>query len=149
MRIIRSFGRWIAAATTLAVLSACGPVIETHYDYLPPSQQGGMQCLSQCQQGQNQCQRDAAAAKEECRYREEERIAYEYDEAREKYYHDLELYAAAPEKFSKPTEPTRGYPSYYRCDNQENQCQNSFNMCYRSCGGQVSERQVCVANCDQ
>jgi hypothetical protein len=149
MGIVQNLGRWIAAAGIFAILSACGPVIETHYDYLPPSQQGGMQCLSQCQQGQNQCRRSAEEEKAECRYREDERIEYEYDQAREKYYFDLELFAASPEKFAKPTAPTRGNPSYYRCDNQQNQCQANFNMCYRSCGGQVNERQVCVANCEE
>lgn len=142
---------WGKAAFLGAVgflLAACGPVIETHYDYLPPENAGGMQCLAGCQKNQNACQRDEAVAKEECRYREERRVEDAYEEAMEKYYFDLALHAEAPDRFAKPTQPTRGYPSYYRCDNQSSQCQSGYNMCYRSCGGAVSERQVCVANCD-
>lgn len=149
MQNARNWGQWAIAALSAIILTACGPVIETHYDYMPPSSQAGMQCVLSCQQAQNQCQRDAAEAVEECRYQEDRRVEDAYAEARERYDRDLLLYAASPEKFSKPAEPTKGYPSYYQCDNRGSQCQPNFNMCYRACGGQVAERQVCVANCEE
>ncbi|AWZ03079.1 MAG: hypothetical protein NXH87_12975 [Rhodobiaceae bacterium] len=149
MQFFKNMSRFVAWPVVALALIACGPVIETHYDYAPPASQAGMQCLAACQQGQNQCNRDAAEAVQQCRYNEERRVEDEYYEARERYNEDRLLYAAAPEKFSKPTEPTKGYPSYYQCDNQGSQCQANFNMCYRSCGGQVRERQVCVANCEE
>ncbi|PCJ70419.1 MAG: hypothetical protein COA62_07440 [Rhodobiaceae bacterium] len=148
MGIVGNLRRWAVVAMSVAILSACGPVIETHYDYLPPESNLGMRCLAGCQDGLAQCRHTEAVATEECRYREEGRVEDEYELAREKYYRELELYAASPDKFSKPSEVSKGYPSYYRCDNQASQCQPNFNMCYRACGGQVRESQVCVANCD-
>ncbi len=145
---MHQMGKWLLAMLSVAALTACGPVIETHYDYLPPANSGGMQCVAGCQEAQNQCNQYAAEATNQCRYDEERRVEREYSEAKERYDRDLLLYAASPEKFSKPTEPTKGYASYYQCDNQASQCAPNFNMCYRACGGQVSERQVCVANCE-
>ncbi|MEQ9519366.1 MAG: hypothetical protein RLN89_07990 [Parvibaculum sp.] len=141
-------GLWLVAILGIVGLAACGPVIETKYDYLPPANVGGMQCLSGCQNAQNQCNQYAAESASQCRYDEERRVEEAYHDAKERYDRDLLLYAASPEKFSKPTEPSKGYPSYYQCDNQASQCVPNFNMCYRSCGGQVGERQVCVANCE-
>jgi len=149
MQFLGNLSRWAAGVALMFGLAACGPVTETHDDYQPPGSQAGMQCLAQCQQGQNQCTRAASEATQECRYSEERRVEEEYYAARDRYNEDRLLYAAAPEKFSKPTEPSKGYPSYYHCDNLGSQCQGNFNMCYRSCGGQVRERQVCVANCEE
>lgn len=149
MVFLGKWGRWMVLGVASALLSACGPVIETHYDFQPPANQAGMQCVTGCQKGQNQCTRHEADARQECRYIEEARVDEAYREAKDRYDRDLLLYAASPEKFSKPTEPGKSYPSYHHCNDQGLQCQADFNMCYRACGGQVQERQVCVANCEE
>jgi len=169
MGIVKNLGRWIASGGLVALLSACGPVIETHYDYLPPNQQGGMQCLSQCQQGQNQCRRSAQAEQSDCRYREDLRVRdenaraqenYEYeidqyyreknraDKARQRFYRVNGTYEGAPGLPEEPSKPYERSPSYYQCEDIGSQCIIHFNACYSSCGGRVTERQVCVENCD-
>lgn len=139
---------WLLAMLGAVALAACGPVIETKYDYLPPANSGGMQCVAGCQQAQNQCNQYAAESANQCRYDEERRAEEEYRDARERYDREMLLHVADPNKFAKPSEPSKSYPSYYRCEDTAAQCVPNFNMCYRSCGGQVAERQVCVANCE-
>jgi len=161
--------RWVSVIATFAILGACGPVIETHYDYLPPSQPGGMQCLAQCQKGQNQCVRSAQAEQSDCRYREDLRVRdenaraqenYEYEvdqyyrernraeKARERYFRVHGTYEGAPGLPEEPSTPYKRSPSYYQCEDIGSQCIVHFNTCYSACGGSVTSRQVCVENCD-
>lgn len=139
----------IAAMGLLIGLAACGPVIETHYDYQPPKSNSGMACISNCQEQQGFCQADAQRYKERCRRDMEREAERQYERARNEYIVKLKLHAKEPEKYKEPKEPYRPSPNYYQCDNQGNDCLGGYHMCYRSCGGQILERQVCVANCDQ
>lgn len=170
MQFFKNMSRFVAWPVAALALAACGPVIETHYDYTPPSQQGGMQCLSQCQKGQNQCTRNATAERSECRYREDQRVSdenaraqgnYEYEldqylyekrraeKARQRFFRVNGTYEGAPGLPERPDAPYERTASYYQCEDIGSQCVGQFNMCYSSCGGQVRERQVCVANCEE
>jgi len=139
----------IAAFALFFALSACGPVIETHYDYIPPANSAGMKCVASCQEQQTFCQADNRRFQEKCRRDAERNVEREYERKREKYIADLKLHAREPGKYKEPKEPYRASPSYWQCDNQGSDCQGGYNMCYRSCGGQIGERQVCVQNCEQ
>lgn len=170
MTILRDLGHFVGLLAVGMVLAACGPVIETHYDYTPPSQQGGLQCLSECQRGQNQCNRNADAERSDCRFREDQRVRdenaraqenYEYeldqylyekrraDKARQRFFRVNGTYEGAPVLPERPDAPYERTASYYQCEDIGSQCVGQFNTCYSSCGGQVRERQVCVANCDE
>lgn len=142
--------RRILVAMTLSLgLAACGPVMETRYDFTPPPSKSGMQCVQNCQADQSMCQADARNAKMECRASADRQSEAAYQKAKDDYIVALKLYSKDPAKFPEPTEPYKSTPSYYQCDNLGSECTGQYNMCYRSCGGQIGERQVCVANCDQ
>lgn len=130
-------------------LAACGPVMETRYDFTPPPTKSGMQCVQNCQADQSMCQSHARDAKMECRANADRQSEAAYRKAKDDYIVALKLYAKDPAKFPEPKEPYKYSPSYYQCDNMGSECTGQYNMCYRSCGGQIAEHQVCVANCDQ
>lgn len=134
----------------LGLLAACGPVIETHYDYQPPQGRGGMQCVQNCQYDQSACLEHTRREKEMCRRDAERRAEREYRRRMDDYVHALKQHARDPGKYpEEPREPSKEYPSYFSCDMIREECVPQYHACYRSCGGQVFENQVCVANCDQ
>ena len=60
------------------------------------------------------------------------------------------------DKLRQPRSPIKPYPpnrnaifNRFRssCNNADSNCELAFNQSYRSCGGTVSTRQVCVSNC--
>lgn len=130
-------------------LSACGPMMETRYDFKPPASKAGMQCVSNCQSDQSQCLEHGRREKETCRRDVDRKVAREYEKAKDKYIVALKLYSKEPGKYPEPKEPERGYPNYYQCDQMGSECVPQYQMCYRSCGGQIEEYQVCVANCEK
>ncbi len=61
------------------------------------------------------------------------------------------------EKLLPPSRPVKPYPPdkdriygqlMAKCRNIQNDCEFRFNQAYRACGGTVTNRQVCVSNCD-
>ncbi len=60
-------------------------------------------------------------------------------------------------KLYPPHSPVKPYPPnrntifnrfLSECNNQTMNCEQAFNQSYRSCGGTIINRQVCVSNCD-
>lgn len=129
-------------------LSACGPMMETRYDFKPPVTKSGMQCVQNCQSDQSSCLERGQHQKAMCRKDVDRRIERDYQKAKDDYIVALKLYAKDPARFSEPVEPRRGYANYGQCDSLGSECVPQYQMCYRSCGGQISEYQVCVANCE-
>lgn len=139
----------LSVFTVFLGLAACGPMMETRYDFKPPTTKSGMQCVQTCQADQSQCLEHARHEKETCRRDIDRKIEHEYRKAKDDYIVALKLYAKDPSKFAEPKEPSRGYPNYYQCDQAGSQCVPQYQMCYRSCGGEIREYQVCTANCEQ
>ncbi|MCP3673827.1 MAG: hypothetical protein GY829_05070 [Gammaproteobacteria bacterium] len=61
------------------------------------------------------------------------------------------------ENLYPPHSPVKPYPPnrntifnnfVSQCNNQMINCQQAYNQSYRSCGGTITNRQVCVSNCD-
>jgi hypothetical protein len=145
-RLLRNF---IVTAGLALGLAACGPMMETRYEFTPPPSKAGMQCVQNCQADQSMCQADARKAQEKCRKDADRTVERQYQKARDEYIYALKLYASDSAKFPKPKEPRKQSASYYQCNNLGSECAGQYNICYRSCGGQILEHQVCVANCDQ
>src|SRR3990167_339271 len=105
----------------VSMLSGCGPMYETQYKYIPPASNIGKMCTSQCVQSKSMCQQMCEMRKQSCRRGERVRSGKKDDR-----------------KFDY-LEPN--------CDNIACDCTETFNTCYGACGGEVLERQVCVAFC--
>ncbi|MBX3492755.1 MAG: hypothetical protein KF899_07350 [Parvibaculum sp.] len=136
----------LAALLLPLVLIACGPVMEQRRDFTPPASEAGMQCVQNCQKQQTTCQRDEQQRKDQCRAQADRRADRAYEKARDNYITALKLHAADAAKYPMPVEPTR-QANYAAC-NVSSQCEPQYHSCYRSCGGQINEYQVCVAACE-
>lgn len=129
------------------VLAGCGPMMETKRDFVPPQSAAGMQCVQNCQNQQTACQKAEKKENDKCRAKAERKADRAYEKAKDQYITALKLHAADSAKYPMPAEPRRTV-DYSAC-NKSSQCSAQHDMCYRSCGGQINEYQVCVANCDQ
>lgn len=122
----------------VGLLTACGPIYETQYAYVPPHSNMGKMCVANCTQGKSMCEQMCQMRKQQClsdarRDAREDYREYKYDRHRE---------GQAVKK------DERDFDRSYRC-NEACNCAPQFNSCYAACGGQVLEKQVCVAFCDK
>ena len=119
-------------------LTACGPIYNTEYSYVPPKSKIGKMCISQCQQNKMMCEQMNASRKDAC-----------LSKARQDALYEFEIYKLQREKEKKSIDKTpRSFERTWQC-NQDSQCKASFNSCYTTCGGDIYERKVCTAFCDK
>jgi len=122
----------------VGLLSACGPIYKTEYAYVPPHSSVGKMCTAQCLQSKSMCQQMCEMRNENCR-------AQARMEAREDY---REYKHERREEGKRIKKDRSDFDRSYAC-NSSCDCEPQYNSCYSSCGGQVLERQVCVAFCDK
>lgn len=122
------------------LVSACGPVYETRYQFTPPTTPQGQLCVNQCQQINLLCRRNCQLESDSC-------LAREYEQARWRY----EDYVRERRAANQPIERSPDDFVYrYNCPSSNSctpACDNDHRVCYQTCGGQVSATTVCTANC--
>ena len=131
---------WIFACCGAA--AACGPVYKTTYDLTPPQSAEGRQCVTQCQQTQLTCRSAGYDRYERCR--SEQRA---YAERKFNEYRIQQLLLDKPIKKSQ-----RHFYGGYSCGHAKGYkavCQQDFVGCFSTCGGTVTARTVCTANCEK
>ena len=119
------------------LLVACGPIYKTQYSYVPPRTSMGNMCISQCVQNKSMCEQMCQMKNQTCRLQAHQDALYQY-----------ENYRREQERIGKPIKRTVNDFEYTGACNEICSCDTTFNACYSACGGQVLERQVCVAFCD-
>jgi len=132
--------RWFSSILILALtgmLFGCGPIYKTEYAYVPPHSSMGKMCIAQCVQGKSACQQMCEMRKENCRARARQEAHYQYEEYKHEQRREHKDVNKDVNDFDN---------SFFDC-NQSCDCTPTFNACYSACGGQVLERQVCVAFC--
>ena len=110
--------------------SGCGPVYETNYSYVPPSDMSAQTCIFQCQNMKMQCEQLEQMQASRCEDRGE----------RERERCEREIRRKGKE------------PKWYECGSTTcsvdyERCEMNYRSCYVACGGQVNAEQVCVFNC--
>lgn len=129
---------WLIIFACTLCLCACGPIYKTEYTYQPPKSNSGRMCAALCIQSKTNCQLMCSMQEGSCHSRAHERAIMEY-----------EIYKTQQTAAGKGID--RSVDSFYddwSC-NKECNCDESFNMCYQTCGGTVNSYQVCTAFCDQ
>lgn len=120
------------------LLTACGPMYNTEYSYIPPKSDMSKMCTAQCVQSKNSCEQTCRSDNDNCRFRAQQTALIEYNE----YKYDR-LRAGLP--LDKTVSSfDRGMSCNASCN-----CQPTYRACYSACGGEVLERKVCVAFCDK
>jgi hypothetical protein len=144
---------WPLAA--LALLVGCGPLepqYQTDYELIAPQSSTGKMCANNCLMAQTNCRQSCQLQEQSCQ--QMERLQDENDYLHER--HEYEEYVRMRTRQGKPIKrspPSRhmGFSGFSQCESLScmNQCDQSFNICYGNCGGQVIPHKRCVANCNQ
>ncbi len=122
----------------VVALSACGPIYNTEYAYVPPSSKMGKMCTAQCLQGKSSCEQICELKNENCTVRSRQDALYRY-----------EIYKSDQVQKGQPVKKSiADFDTSYTCKAACN-CKASFHTCYAACGGEVVEKKVCVAFCNQ
>lgn len=122
----------------VTMLSGCGPIYKTEYNYVPPHSNMSKMCVAQCVQAKSHCEQLCELKNQNC-------VA----QARQEAFYEYEIYKHDRKREGKKVKKDIGdFDRSYRCQSSCD-CTPSFNTCYSACGGQVLEKQVCVAFCDK
>lgn len=95
-------------------------------------------CAAQCVQGKNACQQSCMLNKQTCQLRAHQDALTKYQ-----IYKQERL-----RKGKKVDLDVNAFEDTLAC-NQACGCEETFNTCYSTCGGQVVTTKVCVAFCDK
>lgn len=115
------------------IIVGCGPIYETRYNFVPPTEPHSAVCLTHCYTGKIQCQQLEQVQLDNCENRAE----------RERYRCEWQI------RRDKKREPKWYECGGSHCSVDEERCEANYRSCYQACGGQVNSEQVCVANCKQ
>ncbi|MCW5584286.1 MAG: hypothetical protein KIT56_10540 [Gammaproteobacteria bacterium] len=122
----------------VGILTGCGPVYKREYAFVPPRTGMGKMCIAQCVQNKNTCEQMCQMNNENCRLRAHQDAVYQF----EMYKHERRKHGAPVKK------DVSDFDMSYTCNHSCN-CEPTYRSCYSACGGQVLERDVCVAFCDK
>ena len=122
----------------LGMLTACGPMYNTEYSYIPPKSDISKMCTANCIQGKNACQQNCQLSHDDCVLRAKQMAFLEFKQYKDEQIRTRMLISRDEASFDKS----------YQCATSCG-CEPTFKSCYSACGGQVLERQVCVAFCDK
>jgi hypothetical protein len=119
-------------------LTACGPVYQTTYNYVPPVSFAGKQCVNSCLHQQSYCNLMCQQTYTMCRS--------SADLAAEPAFR---AYVKRRQLENKSIDLTVSYfANYSGCDNSCG-CANTYNQCFSNCGGNIIPNTQCVAFCDK
>lgn len=132
--------RILAVAFVFIGLGACKkPIYETETQWSAPSGEKAKNCVSLCQKSREQCSYLCKKADDDCQLNNQNQAQKEYDA-----YVSQQNYSGLP--------ITRDLNSFYdplKCTHQSCQCEEDYRVCYQLCGGKVTDKKRCVANCDK
>jgi len=122
----------------LTLLAGCGPVYKRQYAFVPPKTSTGKMCIAQCGSSKQSCQQMCAIKTETCRLRAKQDAVIQFEQYKNDRRH-------AGESIDKEL-------SYFdhssSCDTACH-CEPAYRECYSACGGEVLQKDVCVAFCDK
>lgn len=140
-----------ALALAAIALAGCGPQYRTFTSYAPPTDEVGRQCVQRCLDARRLCRREKESTVQQCRIEARE-VAEDRNQTLERDFlidltrHQAGILDAPPERAKA------AQPDYGSCSREEStlegQCGGDFDLCYQTCGGEVTYATHCVANCD-
>ena len=130
--------RLLSALLLALLLSACGPMYETRYTFVPPKGSSGQACILQCENNRMQCEQLAEMRFQNC----EDRADREYRDCEHEQVFGYD-------KKGRWTCVDNCYCWRDSCERDTDRCDALYRTCYQTCGGKVKAQTVCVANCDQ
>jgi hypothetical protein len=125
---------WLLALPGLLIsLTGCGPIYDTRYDLIPPTDDAGRFCTVECERLQLDCRRAEDRKYQDCT-RDRQDAQNDYQRCLNKHKND--------------SSKCRGLsPNTYCSSANYSMCDSDYRRCFQNCGGQVHSYQVCVFNC--
>lgn len=121
------------------LLSACGPIYQTTYGYIPPKSNIGKMCAMQCQQTKMLCQQLSQSGQDNCRNNARQQAMFDY----QSYKHERRQAGKSIDK------DLNDFYNDFGCSRDTSNCDQAYNSCFSTCGGQVIPTTVCVAFCNK
>jgi hypothetical protein len=128
----KSVREFVGACCLLGLVAGCGPIYDTRYHFVPPSDPSARSCIFQCENLKMQCEELEQMRVENCDYR----ARLDQDRCR------AEIRRQGREPKSHECSSLGG-----SCYANTERCEAKYRQCYQNCGGQVRTEQVCVFNC--
>jgi len=126
----------VAFSSLSCLMTACGPMYKTTYEYHPPENQRGRMCLNHCLDIKNECRAICNNHNDVCK-----------DQAMQRAQMDFESYQHAQRETQQPiTKTVNDFYNPWGCS-ESCHCEQQYNQCYSNCGGEVVPVQTCVAFC--
>lgn len=125
----------------LAALTACGPVLTTEFEIVPPPTEQGRMCANNCLMMKDNCERDCWDQRQSCEQMNQVQSSLQYLS-----------YVAARNSEGKPLKRSADDFSggrYCSADECLQHCVQNYNVCHTNCGGKVIPHTFCTAFCDQ
>ncbi len=122
----------------LLLLTGCGPVYQTSYNYQPPASLSARKCIVQCQQNQIQCNAACSNQNNQCEMMAQQSALFQY-----------KAYVSQQKLTGQPINASlQDFYDDSSCQMQQScNCIPQYNQCYQLCGGRVITQQTCVAFC--
>lgn len=125
----------LALLSSLLFLAGCGPIYDTRYDLLAPTDDAGRFCVVECERMSSDCRRAEERKHERCE-RDNREQKSEYERCRRKHGENANKHCG----FNAPV------GSYCPSANVSG-CDRDYRRCFQNCGGEIQTHQVCVFNC--
>lgn len=136
-KIVCSFSLAIILIASILV-TGCGPIYSTTYQYVPPKSHRGRRCANRCLMQKSTCENNCNILHQACRM--------EANAAAEPAYR---AYVRQERKAGKTPWRTLGdFADYSNCGGDCG-CGSNYNQCFTNCGGQIIPHTVCTAFCDK
>ncbi len=119
--------------SSLLILAGCGPIYDTKYDLMPPSDEAGRFCVVECERINGDCRRDAQHRYDRCE-RDNREARDEFERCRRKHAENANKRCGSS-------------ASTNYCSSDTASCDSAYRRCFQNCGGEIHTRQVCVFNC--
>ncbi len=119
------------------MLTACGPIYETRYDYEPRN--ANHYCLMDCSDRRQRCESEQTHIYLHCQRNADRDYRDCMDQGRECHWSKKHHRYKCEDPICIKED----------CEKDFSPCVDVYNLCYQSCGGAVSSYTVCVQNCDQ
>lgn len=138
----------LVALMSFILVGCGGPRFQTVYDMSPPPDLQGRMCVNQCLDSKAYCERSELQLRIEqkkiCLLQEEHRSHAAYEDY---LFHQKE-------KGEKVEKSYQDFFHRYACNHiseglHSPSCESNYRSCYSNCGGRVTTRTFCVANCDE
>lgn len=124
-------------ASVVLIMSGCalfGPRYETRYTYEEPKTQAERNCIVTCKTAKNSCDQLCKSDYQRCQ------------DANERYEDEKKMCEAAVKRGERKAYDCPTFSRSKSCT-QICGCTEQYVDCYRTCGLEVTSREVCVSNC--